>query len=182
MNSTKDAPPQADRQVYRVVIEAPIQQVWETLTQTGKPLPFFFGSVLHTTSLAPGAPVRMRTPNGKYTGVVGEVIDFDPPHRYSHTFKFTSLDDPICTVIYELKEIEGGTEFTLITENVPAGTKTADYMASGGELITSTLKALVETGKPPFKTRMILTMIGLTAWMTPKQCRSEHWPLDKAIR
>ena len=167
------------RQIYRVVIEADIHDVWERLTRQGEPLPFFFGSVLHTTGLAPGAPIRMRTPNGKFTGVVGEVLEIDPPHRYSHTFKFTALDDPPCTVIYELKEIEGGTEFTLITENVPVGTKTESYMAQGGDFITRTLKGLLETGRPPLKSRMILTMCHLTEWMNPAKSRSEHWPLDQ---
>ena len=38
--------------------------------------------------------------------------EFDPPHRYSMTFKFTNFDDATCKVIHELKEVEGGTEYT----------------------------------------------------------------------
>ena len=64
--------------VNRVWINAPIQQVWDTLTKEGELLPFFFNSVFHTTTLAPGAPMRMRSLDGKYTGVVGEVLEFDP--------------------------------------------------------------------------------------------------------
>lgn len=174
--------PAREKQVYRVVIEAPIQDVWDALTRQGEVLPFFFGSVLHTTGLRPGAPIRMRTPNGKHTGVVGEVLEIDPPRRYSHTFKFTQLDDPVCKVTYELKEIEGGTEFTLISEDVPAGTKTEGNMKMGARFIAETLKSCVERGKPPFKSRMILLLIRLTAFMTPKRCRSENWPLDRAIQ
>ena len=65
--------------VNRVVIDATIQEVWDTLTKEGETLPFFFNSVLHTTTLAPGAPVRMRSPDEKYTGVVGEVLELE--HR-----------------------------------------------------------------------------------------------------
>ncbi len=171
----------ADKQVYRIVIEAPIEKVWSVLTQKGEVLPFFFNSVLHTTTLAPGAPIRMRTPNGKYTAVVGEVLEFEPPRRYSHTFKFTNLDDAVCTVTYELKPIEGGTEFTLITSGVPAGTKTEKNMASGSKIIVNTLKAYVETGKPTFLSRFIGLMSFLTGPLTPKACRSENWPLDRKI-
>ena len=171
----------SDKQFYRVVIEAPIERVWGALTKRGEVLPFFFGSVLETTTLAPGAPVRMRSANGKYTGVVGEVLDFTPPSRYSHTFKFTNLDDPLCIVTYELKAIEGGTEFTLITEGVPKGTKTEKNMAFGGEFITENLKRCVENRKPTFTARMIMVMGRLMAWMNPKICRSENWPLDKKI-
>lgn len=169
------------KQVYRVTIEAPIDKVWRTLTQAGEPLPFFFGSVLHTTSLGPGAPIRMRTPDGKNTGVVGEVLEFDPPRRYVHTFKFTSEDDPVCRVAYDLEEVVGGTRFTLTAEEVPAGTKTEKYMAQGAEFISNTLKSVVERGRPDFKQRMFLLMMKASAIATPKKCRSENWPLDRAI-
>lgn len=168
------------KHVFQITIEAPIQEVWEALTKEGEMLPFFFGSVLHTTGLQPGAPIRMRTPNGKYTGVVGEVLEYEPPHRYAHTFKFTNLDDPECKVIYELQEAgPGRTEFTLRLADVPVGTKTEKNMVQGGEFITKTLKGWVENGKPPFGSRVILTIIKLTGWASPKKCRSEHWPLEQ---
>jgi uncharacterized protein YndB with AHSA1/START domain len=169
------------RFVHRVVIKASIQQVWDTLTEQGVKQPFFFNSVLHTTTLAPGAPMRMRTPDGKYTGVVGEVLELDPPHRYVTTFKFTNYNDPLCKVTHELKEVADGVEYTLTSENVPVGTKTESQMRQGGGFITKTLKGVVENGKPPFGSRMILTLIGLTAFLSPKVCRSENWPLDMKI-
>lgn len=170
--------PETTRQVYRVTIDAPIQDVWNELTKQNEVLPFFFGSVLHTSGLRPGAPIRMRSPNGKYTGVVGTVLECDPPHRYAHTFRFTHVDEPECKVIYELKETGGGTEFTLISEDVPVGTKTEKAMAQGGAFITQTLKGMLEHGKPPFKSRFILTMIRMTSFLSPKRCRSENWPLE----
>ncbi|MCA9191537.1 MAG: SRPBCC domain-containing protein [Planctomycetales bacterium] len=169
-------------QYFRVVIEAPIERVWEALTQRDQVLPFFFNSVLHTTSLAPGAPVRMRSPNGKFTGVVGEVLELEPPFKYSHTFKFTNLDDPICVVEYELKSIEGGTEFTLVVRDAPAGTKTEKYMLSGGKMIVAALKHWVEKGRPSFTSRLIGFVNALSSPFTPRKCRSENWPLDKKIK
>lgn len=80
--------------VHKVIIRASIQQVWDALTTEGQVLPHFFGSVMHTTGLKPGAQLRMRTPNGKYTGVVGEILEVNPPYRFSHTFRFTNLNDP----------------------------------------------------------------------------------------
>jgi uncharacterized protein YndB with AHSA1/START domain len=169
--------PETKNQVYRVVIKASIQDVWDALTAEGKPLPFFFGSVMHTNGIKPGNRICMRTPNGKFTGVVGEILEVDPPRRFSHTFRFTNLDDPPCKVTYELREVADGVEFTLTTDDVPAGTKTEKQMAQGGPFIVKTLKSLVETGKPHFGARVLLTIIKLTSPMTPKQCRSENWPL-----
>ena len=165
--------------VSQIVIDAPIQTVWDTLTEQGKVLPFFFGNVMHTTRLEPGAPVRMRSPNGKYTGVVGDILEVDPPYRYAMTFKFTNFDDAVCKVIHELREVDGGTEYTLTSEGVPEGTKTAKNMAQGGKIITTTLKSVVETGKPTVMARFIMIMGKLFAFATPKQCRSENWPMDR---
>lgn len=169
------------RTVSKVIIRAPIQKVWDALTQSGVELPFFFGSVMHTTGLKPGAPLRMRTPDGKYTGVVGDILVCEPPYRFSHTFKFTHLDDPVCRVTYELKEVEGGTEFVLISDEVPVGTKTAKAMAQGNVFITETIKGLLETGKPPFGKRLILGIIALTRGLSPKASLSEHWPFERRI-
>lgn len=176
--TTADAEAIADRAIYEVSIDAPIHTVWDTLVKTDEALPFFFGAVCDTVEgLKPGKPMRMITPNQKFASVVGEVLEFSPPHRYAHTLKFTQYEDAPCTVIYELTEIEGGTRFRLITENVPAGTKTEKSMVPGGKFITENLKALVETGKPKFSGRMVMMLGPLMGLMTPSACRIEHWPL-----
>ena len=163
--------------VFQVTINAPIHKVWAELTRTGHVLPFFFGSKCDTPGLAPGAPMRMRSADGKYTSVVGDVVEFDPPHRYSHTFRFTNLDDPPCKVTYDLEEIDASTtRFTLTNENVPAGTKTEKYMTQGGDFIAANLKALVETGKPTLSGRLLLLIMRLSAPFTPARCKSENWP------
>ncbi len=172
----------AKRDYFRVVIRAPIHKVWAEITREGSVLPFFFNSVCRTPGLELGAPVRMGSRDGKYAAVVGEVVEFAPPNRYAHTFKFTSLDDPVCTIRYVLKEVPEGTEFTLINEGVPAGTKSEKYMTSGGEFIVKNLKAYIETGKATPGGRFALWIMGLTAPFTPKRCRAEFWPFDKKIR
>ncbi len=174
-------PDKAERSYFRVHIRAPIHKVWAELTRTDAVLPFFFNSVCRTPGLEVGAPVRMVSKDGKYAAVVGDVVEFDPPYRYAHTFKFTSLDDAVCTIRYELREVDGGTEFTLINDGVPAGTKSEKYMGSGGEFIVNNLKAWIETGKPTLSGRLALFMMGLTAGLTPKQCRAELWPFDRDI-
>lgn len=171
-----------ERQLYRIMIDAPIEKVWSALVRTDAILPFFFGTRCETPGLAPGAPMAMRSANGKYTGVVGEVIEFSPPSRYVHTFKFTNYEDPVCTMMYDLRDLGGRTELTLTAENVPVGTKTAGQMAQGSVFIGKNLKSLVETGKPTFSGRIILAIIAATGWMSPKQSRSENWRLDDIKR
>ncbi len=171
-------PPATRTLVNRIVIRASMQDVWDELTTPGQPMPFFFNSVLHTPGhdgLDVGVPMRMRTQDEKYTAVVGEIVEFDPPRRYVTTFRFTQLDDPWCKVVYELKEVDDGTEFTLTVDELPTGTKTEKWMSQGADYILKTLKAVAEDEPLPFKSKFILCMCKLTAWMTPKRCRSEHW-------
>ena len=170
-----------ERSYFRVTIRAPIHKVWAEITRTESVLPFFFNSVCKTPGLEVGAPIRMVSKNGKYAAVVGDIIEFDPPHRYAHTFKFTNLDDPPCIVRYNLREVEGGTEFTLINEAVPAGSKSEKYMTSGGKFIANNLKSFVETGKATAGGRFALFMMGLTTPFTPDKCRIEHWPFERKI-
>jgi uncharacterized protein YndB with AHSA1/START domain len=177
MNKTEAKPETAPRALYRVTINAPIRIVWDTLVKTDSVLPFFFGAVCEAEDgLAPGRPMRMVSADGKFAIVVGEVLEFSPPHRYAHTMKFTQHPDAPCTVIYDLTEVDGGTEFTLITEGVPAGSKTEKSMVPGGVFITENLKALIETGKPKFAAQMIIAMGPLLNFTVPKACRIEHWP------
>ncbi|NNF06851.1 MAG: hypothetical protein HKN21_08825, partial [Candidatus Eisenbacteria bacterium] len=61
--------------VCQIHIQADVETVWKTLTKRGEVLPFFFGNVMHTTELKEGAPMHMRSPNGKYTGVVGKILE-----------------------------------------------------------------------------------------------------------
>lgn len=169
----------AEKQIYKTVINAPIETVWNTLVKTDEVLPFFFGAVCQTADgLKPGRKMRMVSSDKKFAAVVGEVLEFSPPHRYSHTMAFTQYEgDPPSTVTYELKEVPGGTEFSLITTNVPTGTKTEKSMAQGGPFIVDNLKKLVETGKPAFSGSMVLMLNPLMGMMTPKVCRIENWPL-----
>ena len=45
-----------------------------------------------------------------------------------------------------------------------------------GSMIAETLKSVCETGRAPFKIRMLYVLFALTAPFTPARCRSENWP------
>jgi uncharacterized protein YndB with AHSA1/START domain len=170
-----------EKAVFRIVIRGAIEDVWHEITKVGEVQKCMFNMRLDTDGLRPGGQIRMRSGNGKFTGVVGEVLEFQPPHRYVHTFRFTQFDDPPCTVIHELKEVPGGVEYTLTHENMPAGTKTMKQLNQGGGLICKTLKALIERGRPSFGVRLLYLLIRLLQPLTPKKCRSENWPFDRKI-
>lgn len=166
------------RQTWRVVIAAPIDIVWNTLVKTDEVLPFLFGGICDTADgLKVGRPMRMVSSDGKFVIAYGEVLEFSPPHRFSHAINFAmAADEPAGKTTYELREVAGGTELTLISEAMP-GTQTAK-MNKSGQFIVDNLKAQVETGGPAFAGRMLLLMSPLMGVFMPKRCRAENFPLS----
>ena len=132
---------------------------------------------LDTNGLKPGGKMRMLSASGKYAGIVGEVLEFDPPHRYVHTFRFTRFDEPPCTITHELRELEDGVEYSMIIDGMVPGTKTAKQLKQGTNLILNTVKRLVETGRPSFGVRMLYVLFKVLEPLSPKKTRAENWPL-----
>ncbi len=163
--------------VFRVVINGSIDAVWRELTKQGEAQAAVFNAWLHAQALTPGKKIQMRTASGKYVMVVGEVTNFTPPTRFAHTFRFTQYDDPECEVIYDLKQLPAGVECTLTVDRMPVGSKTAKDMQGGGSMIVNTLKAVVETGKPPLKIRIMYWMFGVLEFVLPKKSAVKNWPL-----
>ncbi len=172
MSETKHA----EKSIYKVLIHAPIETVWSELVNTTSPRPFFWNSGWDTEALAEGNTYRMLSADQRTVGVVGRIVEIDPPHRLVTTFKLTNLDDPPSRVIYELDAVEGGTEMRLITEEVIAGSASEKSMANGSKFIVENLKVFVETGRVKFGARMMLAMMGLMGAFAPKSMRAEQWP------
>jgi uncharacterized protein YndB with AHSA1/START domain len=167
-----------DELVFRIVVAADIERVWRELTKTREAQGAVFNAWLHTRgALAAGSPMQMKTGSGKHTLVVGTIVECQPPHRFVHTHRFTQYDDPPCQVSYELKAVAAGVEVTLRVSGVVAGSKTAKDMAGGGTMIVGTLKAICETGRPAFGTRLMYTMFKYLEFVLPAKTKSEHWPL-----
>ena len=102
-------------------------------------------------------------------------VDFSPPHRFSHTIHFTQNEGEVPgRTTYELKEVEGGTELTLISEAV-SGSKTAK-MGKSGPFIVKNIKHIAETGKPAFLGGLITALAPLLAILSPARARAENWP------
>ena len=164
--------------VFRIVVKGTKDAVWREITKTDELQATMFNMRLHTPALEPGQPLQMRTANGKYTGVVGVIEEVDKPNRFVHTLRFTGGDDPACRITYELRDVEGGVEFTLIVDDYEAGTKAEKSLTRGGPMIVGTLKRGVETGRPSLGVRAFYAVFRAIEPLTPKKMKSERWPMD----
>lgn len=164
--------------VNRVLINAPIETVWNTLVKTDDALPFFFGSICETKDgLRPGARYRMVSANRKVAMVVGEVLRFEPPHVYAHTFSMTNIEEAPVKVTYTLTEKDGGTEFELRIDDLVPGSRLAKQMVGSQGFIANNLKILCETGRPAFSGRMVGLLGPLMAALSKTSQAAGKWPL-----
>jgi len=127
-----------------------------------------------------GNPYRVTSNKGKATAVIGRILEMDPPRRLVTTFRLTGLPDPASRVSYLLEEKDGGTEFSMVTEHIVAGSKSENSMDGGAKFIVENFKAYVEHGKVTFGARLLLAVYALMTPLMPKAMRTENWPLDKA--
>jgi len=163
--------------MFRIVINADIQRVWRELTKTDEPQQAVFNARLLTESFEPGSAMQIRTQSGGNVLVIGKVVEFDPPHRFLHTHRFTQHDDPECRVEYTLKQLPDGVEVTLKVTELAPDTATAKSMQKGGDMILQTLKVVAETGWPGFGTRLIYAALARCEFMLPARTRVQNWPL-----
>jgi uncharacterized protein YndB with AHSA1/START domain len=163
----------------RIRIAGSAEAVWRELTKTDEPQAAVFNAWLHAQALAPGAAMQMRTPDGRNVLVIGEILAFDPPRRFSHTMRFTQYDDPPCVVTYEIQPQAAGVEVVLIVDDLPVDTRTAKEMTPGANRILSTLRQVVEQGRPAFGTRVLYALFARLGFVLPARTRAEHWPLTK---
>ena len=169
----------ADRAIYKVLIQAPIDTVWSELVNTTSPRPFFWNSTWDTQKMAAGNTYRMVSNKGKTVAVIGEILEMEPPHRLVTTFRLTALDDPASRVTYTLEETPEGTQFTLTTENVVAGSRSEKSMADGSRFIVRNFKKFIESGHVGFGARLMLAAYKLMAPLTPKAMHADNWPLER---
>jgi len=137
--------------VYVAYIASTADRVWEALTSAEFTRQYFFGYAVEI-DLKVGGNFIMRMPDGR-VGIAGKVVECDPPRRLSVTWLVESSEDmrklPECLVTYQVDALGGAVRLTMSESHqwdVP------DAILSGGRmgwpLVLSSLKSLIETGKP----------------------------------
>ena len=138
-------------QVYQLYINATQQQVWDAITTPHIVARFFSGARVEGT-YQPGTQIRTASPDGSQEWGNNTVLESDPPRKLVHTWR--SLYDaemaaePESRVTWEIEAMPGGyARLTLIHDQLEAAPKTAASV-TGWPYYLSSLKSLVETGRP----------------------------------
>ena len=141
----------------RFDVAAPRQAVWDALTRTGEPHPYYFDAVLEAEML-PGGRWRFLTDDRERLLADGTVVELAPPRRLQQTFRAADLDDAPSRVTIELEETAGGTRVLLLHDRFERRTETYRRFRRAHPLALSALKSLLETGELPLRAR-IYTLI-----------------------
>ena len=135
-------------QVYRIVIKATPEAIWEAITTPEFTARFFFGA-RHTVtadrylSLSPDGDVWADE----------SVDEFDPPRRLVHGWS-SRYDEELAAeaasrVTWEIEPQDDGTcVLTLVHDRLEGALKTAASVAGGWMTVLGRLKTLLETGEP----------------------------------
>jgi uncharacterized protein YndB with AHSA1/START domain len=137
--------------VYVTYIDAPIEKVWQALIDPAFTRSYFFGFTIDIELRAGGA-FRLLGPDGG-THVGGEVVEWSPPNWLCVTWRVAGMQDfselPECLVSYDIVQAGGSVQLTMMESHawdVPEGVLKGGQ--SGWPKILSSLKSLLETGRP----------------------------------
>ena len=114
------------------------------------------------------------SPDRRRVFVVGEVVECIPPKKFTHTYMFTFRPEQPSLVTWELEEIAGGCRVTLTHSGWTNQVKTHKGVAGGWREILNLLKAELETGDIPLKTKIIYRVQGALMFMLPKLTKVEE--------
>jgi uncharacterized protein YndB with AHSA1/START domain len=155
----------ATTQVYRIVIKATAQAIWDAITKPEWTERYAYGGRVEYELKAGGryshkASAEMKSAGTPDEVVVGEVIESDPPRRLVQTWHplFTpgQIAEPHTRLTYEITESTAGVCTVTLTHEVEGAPEVAGMVRGGGDparggggwpWVLSDLKSLLETGQ-----------------------------------
>jgi uncharacterized protein YndB with AHSA1/START domain len=136
---------------YEIYVAAPAKKVWQGIVDGDMTRQYVYATRLEST-LKKGAPYAY-VGEGGFTAVDGEIIDVAPEKKLVMSWNAHWDDavskDPASRVTYELTEMGAHTTKLRVThDGFKSRTATFAGSADAWSLMMSSLKSLIETGKP----------------------------------
>lgn len=137
--------------VYTIYIASTPEKVWQALTSAEFSRQYFFGHSVDV-DLRVGGAYTVRTPDGALH-IAGEVIECDPPRKLTVTFNVNwpelvaKLGPTLVT--WEIAQAGEAVRLTLVqSQDRELGDDILSGGRSGWPAILSSLKSVLETGRP----------------------------------
>lgn len=136
---------------YEIYIGAPVERVWQGLTDGVLTRQYVYGARLQST-LEKGSAFAF-VADGDFKVVDGEVIDVEPNRRLALTWQAhwdaAVSKDRASRVTYELSSAGAhATKLRVLHDEFEGETATYKGSVEGWPLMLSSLKTLIESGKP----------------------------------
>ncbi|MEA2646397.1 MAG: hypothetical protein QOE92_1480 [Chloroflexota bacterium] len=139
------------RSVYQIYVKATPERVWEAITSPDMTKDYYFDSLVES-DWRPGSDYAYKNADRTFDLIVGKVLEADPPRRLVQTFSGRweegMLADPPTRVTWEIEQMGEACKLTLVHDQFESETMTYEQVNGGWSVILSSLKTLVETGKP----------------------------------
>jgi uncharacterized protein YndB with AHSA1/START domain len=130
---------------YTLYIGKPAQEVWKGLV-TKAAVDRYYMAPLHTLELKEGGKISYGT---KSELITGTILEADAPKKLVHSFNFAGSNDPETRVTYEIEEVgKRMCSLTISHTGFTGENQTFANISGGWPAIASSLKSLLETGKP----------------------------------
>jgi uncharacterized protein YndB with AHSA1/START domain len=135
--------------VYVVFIASTPEAVWHALTAP-EFISQYWGGRRIESDWRVGSAVRQTGPGGRLESE-GKVLEARPPHVLSYTFQMAQVGDPPSRITFEIGPVGEMVRLQLTHHHELPNSVTQAATIHGWPAILSSLKSLLETGKPlPF--------------------------------
>jgi uncharacterized protein YndB with AHSA1/START domain len=134
--------------VYVTYIETTPEKLWEALTDSAFSKRYWFGTEVKSDWKV-GSTFALVT-DGK-TSDTGTILEADRPRRLSYTFKhelYEVMREPATKVAFTIEPYGDLVKLTVTHEDFIEGSKLVGAISTGWPAILSSLKSMLETGKP----------------------------------
>jgi uncharacterized protein YndB with AHSA1/START domain len=139
-----------DRFIYVTYIRTTQEKLWTALREPEFTRQYFFGVTLES-EWTPDSAWRMVYPDGKVTDS-GKVIEIDPPRRlvlsWRNELRPELKAEGYSRATFELETQGDMVKLTVVHEIGKQASKLIEAVSGGWPIILSSLKSLLETGKP----------------------------------
>jgi uncharacterized protein YndB with AHSA1/START domain len=136
--------------VYVTYIASTPEKVWNALIDTKMTAQYWQNN--NISDWKPGSRWEHRTNDEAQTlKLVGKVVESKPPHRLVLTWAFPAdekKEDMQTRVTFEIEEVKGVTRLTVTHDQLEAGSDMLTGITRGWPIVLSSMKSLLESGKP----------------------------------